>query len=214
MRLGIMATLAFAWETSSTAVPVVEWNTVDLTYNTYGTYISFQLLTFGRDGDPAYCWGNGERETDGWWTTLCQQNALAGIAFRFFEVSDGELVDFARSESANIVFGNDGATHDPYLFDFDQTVYLGFRLGWPEYNSAEYGWARLYFDGDTLSVTASATERTGLGIYAGTGTAIPEPTSMEFLLMGAAGILWKRNRTMRAGQRRSRHGPCAKFGRE
>ena len=117
------------------------------------------------------------------------------LPFDFFEVQHGELIDFGRSESSDVIFGNDRATHDPYQINYDETVFLGFRLGWPEYDTAEYGWAQLYFDGYTVSVLGSATERTGLGIYAGTGTAIPEPATAGLLFLGIAGILWKRGRT-------------------
>ncbi|HHX99005.1 MAG: PEP-CTERM sorting domain-containing protein [Kiritimatiellia bacterium] len=198
IRWSVGIALVLASGTTALSFPVIEWNTVDLTYSTDGWSVGFQLRTLGSDGSLAYCWGNGERETDGWWTTLSQQNALAGIAFRFFEVDYGELIDFDLSDSSTIVFGNDSATHDPFLLNWDQPVYLGFRLGWPEIesgpSSAEYGWAELYFDGDTVSVLGSATERTGLGIYAGTGTLIPEPATAGLLLLGAVGIIWKRSR--------------------
>ena len=193
---GIFLALFLAHSSAALALPVIEWSTVNLTYSTDGLSAGFQLQSVGSGGALAYCWGGGAREPDGWWTTLSQENALAGIAFRFFEVDYGELVDFGLSESSDIVFGNDRATHDPYQFDYDETVYLGFRLGWPEYNTAEYGWAQLYFDGDTLSVLGSATEQTGLGIYAGTGTAIPEPATTGLLLLGGLGIIWKRSRTI------------------
>ena len=44
-------------------------------------------------------------------------------------------------------------------------------------NAVQYGWAELLFDGASVSVASSATERTGLGIYAGTGQAFPEPAT-------------------------------------
>ena len=75
-----------------------------------------------------------------------------------------------------------------------ESMYLGFRLdayGFPPYNR-EYGWAELLYDGTTISVVSSATERTGLGIYAGTGSAIPEPTTAGLLLIGAMGLAWRR----------------------
>ena len=86
MRIATRICLALfvAHSSAALAIPVIEWNTVDLTYNTDGWSVDFRLQALGHDGALAYCWGNGERETDGWWTTLNQQSALAGIAFRFF----------------------------------------------------------------------------------------------------------------------------------
>ena len=196
----ICVALFLAHSTSAIALPVIEWNTVNLTYTFDGLNVHFTLGTEGNGGLEAACWGNGDREADGWWTTLTQQSCLIGIAFRFFEVDYGELINLASSESSDIVFGNDQATQDPFRLDWDQPVYLGFRLGWPDIESGllspEYGWAQLNFDGDTVSVLGSATERTGLGIYAGTGTAIPEPATTGLLLLGALGIIWKRSRTI------------------
>ncbi|HHX98798.1 MAG TPA: PEP-CTERM sorting domain-containing protein [Lentisphaerae bacterium] len=181
------------------ALPVIEWDTVRVSYD-YGPWgeVRFSLRT-EHSFSPADCWGGGEREADGWWTTLHQESGSIAAAFRFFVVHYGDLVDFDLSESSEIIFGNEGWEHPALRLDWDQPLYLGFRLGYPEYASealrAEYGWAKLLFDGETVHVLGSATERTGLGIYAGTGTAIPEPATTGLLLMGVAGILWKPCRT-------------------
>ncbi len=195
----LAAVLTLPSPITALALPVVEWNTVNLSYSYTLAQVSFSLQT-EHSFSPAYCWGGGERESDGWWTTLHEESGTIAAAFRFFIVDYGELVDFDSSESSEIIFGNESWDHPSLRLDWNQPLYLGFRLGWPEYETetlrAEYGWAELLFDGETVQVLGSATERTGLGIYAGTGTAVPEPATAGLLLLGAAGIIWKRCRTI------------------
>ena len=180
------------------ALPVIEWDTVRVSYD-YGPWgeVRFSLRT-EHSFSPADCWGGGEREADGWWTTLHQESGSIAAAFRFFVVHYGDLVDFDLSESSEIIL-------EMRAGNIRRSVWIGINpcilvsvLGIQNMRAkhcAEYGWAKLLFDGETVHVLGSATERTGLGIYAGTGTAIPEPATTGLLLMGVAGILWKPCRT-------------------
>ncbi len=80
--------------------------------------------------------------------------------------------------------------------DINQIFYLGFWLdadagGAP---SDIYGWAALRWDGAALTLVDSAAETTGVGIYAGTYDAIPEPATAGLLLAGIAAALLRRRR--------------------
>lgn len=93
-----------------------------------------------------------------------------------------------------------GATYDfdTIHLDLNQSDYLGFHLGNTEFSpeTVEFGWAELGYDGAAVSVRNSATERTGLGLYAGTGQAIPEPATAGLRLLGggAAAVVARRHR--------------------
>ena len=172
--------------TPTWAFPVVEWNTVNLSYNSGTFTLSTEALTGGAGVE-----GGGQCEVDGWWTRLDAVGGTIGIAFRFFEVNYGELIDWDLAEASAPFADNVTAEYGSLLLNYDEPVYLGFRLGGAYYcPAAEYGWAQLYFDGDVVSVLSSATERTGLGIYAGTGVAIPEPATAGLLILGAGVLAW------------------------
>ena len=182
-----------ALQIPSYAFPIVEWNTVDISYSIYNENdVLFSLFTEATTGGAGVS-GGGLREADGWWSTLDANSSTIGISLRFFEVNYGDLIDWDLAESSAPFADNITAEYGSLLLDYDQSIYLGFRLGGADYSpDIEYGWAQLYFDGDAVSVLSSATERTGLGIYAGTGTAIPEPATAGLLLIGAVGLAWRR----------------------
>jgi len=153
-----------------------------------GFSLSTEALTGGAGVE-----GGGQCEVDGWWTRLDAIGGTIGIAFRFFEVNYGDLIDWDLAEASAPFADNVTAEYGSLLLNYDEPVYLGFRLGGADYcPAAEYGWAQLYFDGDVVSVLSSATERTGLGIYAGTGMAIPEPATAGLLMIGAGVLAWRR----------------------
>ena len=173
------------------AFPVVEWNTVNLSYSiVYNDVVGFSLSTEALTGG-AGVEGGGQCEVDGWWTRLDAVGGTIGIAFHFFEVNYGDLIDWDLAEASAPFADNVTAEYGSLFLNYDEPVYLGFRLGGAYYcPAAEYGWAQLYFDGDMVSVLSSATERTGLGIYAGTGVAIPEPATAGLLIIGAGVLAW------------------------
>ena len=111
------------------ALPVIEWDTVRVSYD-YGPWgeVRFSLRT-EHSFSPADCWGGGEREADGWWTTLHQESGSIAAAFRFFVVHYGDLVDFDLSESSEIIFGNEGWEHPALRLDWDNPCILVSVLG-------------------------------------------------------------------------------------
>ena len=186
-----MASLALLLVATPTwAFPVVEWNTVRLTYGVAG----FGLYTDNRDGYGANIQGDIEYEATGLWSTLTANNGTLGISQWWFPVQYGELIDFdslnpddplAIINTSQIEFGS-------IQLNYDEPYYLGFCVGYPQWDYADYGWVEFLFDGDVVSVLSSATERTGLGIYAGTGMAIPEPATAGLLIIGASVLACRR----------------------
>ena len=127
---------------------------------------------------------------------LSTEGGTVACAHSWFPVIYGSLVDELAWQSATDFLADIGDSYDlgSLTLTTGESLYLGFRLdayGFPPYNR-EYGWAELLYDGTTISVVSSATERTGLGIYAGTGTAIPEPSSAVLLTIGVVGLAWIR----------------------
>ena len=115
-----------------------------------------------------------------------------GIAYRWFAVGYGELIDFGLAASSDPFADNITSEYGSIHLDSDQPFYLGFRLGGPDYPETEYGWAELLYNGTAISVFSSATERTGVGIYAGTGMAVPEPSTIGLLSIGALCLACRR----------------------
>ena len=55
-----------------------------------------------------------------------------------------------------------------------------------------YGWAKLNYDGTSLQLLDSAAETTGVGIFAGTQDAVPEPGTLGLLLASIGAIVARR----------------------
>ena len=190
--------LGLAWyfiaASSAWAIPVVEWNTVNIDYEiAYPPTPAFHLGTQMGEGSGVGVSGGAAWDPGGQWTTLMAWGGTLGISHRWFVVDYGELIDWDTALASDAFADNMTAEYGSLHLEQGQSIYLGFRLGGTEpMSSIQYGWAELYFDNYVVSVASSATERTGLGIYAGTGTAVPEPATAGLLLIGAAGLTWRR----------------------
>ncbi len=186
----IMMLLSYA--TTTWAFPVVEWGTV----SGGGDRDSFTLSTYLSGSGDAGIEGNSTPNDQLGNILLLVEGGTVSIAHSWFQVIYGSLVDEFAWQSATDYFADIGDSYElgSLTLTAGESLYLGFRLdsqGFTPYNR-EYGWVELLYDGFSVSVVSSATERTGLGIYAGTGTAIPEPTTVGMMIMGAAGLLFRR----------------------
>lgn len=186
----------FTWAIKSWAIPVVEWSVVDIGTDTwipefgYGSYVT--LSTDVHNGDGVCVWSTIQQ--DGSAARLDAVTSLIGLGSSWFPVSHGMLVDKNAATSGDAFYDQIGGTPStPIDLLFNEPFYLGFCLGM-DYDSSWYGWVELQYDGEAVSALSSAVEKTGLGIYAGTGTAIPEPATTGLLLLGAAGLVWRRRR--------------------
>lgn len=83
--------------------------------------------------------------------------------------------------------------------ELNQAVYLGFFVEGDAAN-ALFGWVELGFDGSSVYVVNSAMETTGVGIYAGTYTPVPEPATDALALAGVAALAASRWRKRRTGR--------------
>lgn len=180
---------------SAVALPVVEWDTVT------GSGTSFFTSLRGGLGSSASlsCYPTWGIEYGIDYVELHANNGTVGISHQWFEVTYGELIDASTAANsdalARIITAQPVEFGSLRIFE-GYPCYLGFQLGGYAASgyTAEFGWAELSYDGIDVSLVASATERTGLGIYAGTGTAIPEPATAGLLLAGAWGMAWRKRK--------------------
>lgn len=173
------------------AIPVVEWNTVSGSISAS----DFTINTFSLLGYDIRFWGGISYVENS--ATLVTESMLASLYQKWVPMSYGDLIYDASIAAGNPLADNANLDWYPLILDVDVPCYLGFQIGENDGSPeiAEYGWVELIYDGTSVSITSSATERTGLGIYAGQGTAIPEPATAGLLLIGAAGLAWRQRRT-------------------
>lgn len=190
----IWLVLWLSCHTTAWGVPVVEWDTVSFHYDEGGFSFYTEMASFGFVG--AGIMGLATVDAGGGGITLDTESGSVGVSHSWFPVLYGSLVDDTAWRNAPDYLAN---IYDSYELgsihlNEGESIYLGIQLGSSEFfpNQLEYGWAELLYDGEALSMVSSATERTGLGIFAGTGTAIPEPTTTGLILFGAAGLAWLR----------------------
>ena len=180
---------------TSWGVPVVQWNTVSCNYVGEYFYFYTEMASFGYVG--AGIMGPATVDTGGGGITLAAENGTVGVSHSWFPVLYGSLVDDAAWRNAPDYLANIYESYELGSIHLNEgeSIYLGIQLGSMEFfpNQVEYGWVELLYDGAAISLVSSATERTGLGIYAGTGTAVPEPTTGGFMLVGALGLIWRRH---------------------
>ncbi|NLL84747.1 MAG: PEP-CTERM sorting domain-containing protein [Lentisphaerae bacterium] len=90
----------------------------------------------------------------------------------------------------------DGHYNDPVtdlIINKGEPTYLGFFIE-SDAIDALFGWVALGYDGTKVYVIDSALETTGVGIYAGTYDAVPEPSVGLLLFAGATALLLRRRR--------------------
>ena len=182
------------WLALATSTPAaVEWDTVLGMFD--GT--EFTLSTGMNNRYEAGILSAAILDGGGLWADLTAYTVTLGLDHRWFLVDGDDLVDAAALSASRPFMPFSDPEYATIRLDLNQSFYLGFQLGSTEHDpyAVQYGWAELFFDGTTVSVASSATERTGLGIYAGTGQAIPEPAPAGLLLLGAAGLLRVRRRS-------------------
>ena len=121
-------------------------------------------------------------------------------------VDEGDFISYdTMFTGQDDYFSNDwkaGPWSDVFIRT-DETVILAFMAGnifWEYENGGaeaekwyRYGWVELGYNGTDIYIVNSAMETTGLGIYAGTGSVIPEPATALLALSGLA-LLWRRRR--------------------
>ena len=172
------------------AFPVVEWNTV---YGG-GNGGSFDLYTDLKGFSDAGIEGTMIADYFLGSILLLADRGTIACAHSWFPVIYGSLVDETAWQTASSFLADfsDACNLGSLTLVKDEPLYLGFRLDSGDFppHKREYGWAELLYDGATVSVISSATERTGLGIYAGTGMAIPEPATAGLLILGASVLAW------------------------
>ena len=170
----------------------VEWDTVLGTFD--GT--EFTLTTGMSSSYEAGIFSTALLDGGGLWVDLTAYTVTLGLDHHWFLVGYDELVDAEALATSRPFVPFSDPEYATIRLNLNQSFYLGFQLGSTEHypNAVQYGWAELFFDGAAVSVASSATERTGLGIYAGTGQAIPEPATAGLLLLGMAGLLRVRRR--------------------
>ncbi len=134
---------------------------------------------------------------------LVAEDATIAVGLIFYETDLGEPVDADAVTAATPFAENLTYTMGSLDMVVDEIFYLGFWLGdTPGGVDSIYGWVALVYDGTTLTLVDSAAETSGVGIYAGTYTPIPEPNTACLALTGLAVLVTGRRWRWRWGQRR------------
>jgi len=128
-----------------------------------------------------------------------------GIGHRWFATQYGAVLDASALLNADFLLNGDTMEFGSIEMPYNQVFYLGFSLdegplSGPYNNTPDhyiYGWAALLWNGTELTLVDSAAETTGVGIYAGTYNAIPEPSAAGLLLAGLAAFAMRRRHKRR-----------------
>lgn len=134
--------------------------------------------------------------------TLYGRSMTVGIGHSWFTTQYGIALDASALVNAEYLGRNDTYALGSIEMPYNQVFYLGFQLdgGGADYTAYIYGWAALLWNGTDLTLVGSAAETTGVGIYAGTYTPIPEPSAAGLLLAGLAVLAMRRRHTQRPGR--------------
>ena len=128
--------------------------------------------------------------------TLMALGGTAGLGHIWFQTDAGapinaaavsSAVPFARMQGGVVEMGS--VTLTRFV-----PIYMAFFIDGDPLHEATYGWASLVWNGTALRLTDSAYETTGVGIYAGTYTAIPEPSAEGLIAAGLSALALRRKR--------------------
>lgn len=137
--------------------------------------------------------------------TLYARDMTVGIGHSWFTTQYGAALDASALVNAEYLGRNDTYKLGSIEMPYDEVFYLGFQLdappnpAFPDVPVFIYGWAALLWDGTELTLVDSAAEMSGVGLYAGTYNAIPEPSAAGLLLVGVAALVVRRRHTRRPG---------------
>ncbi len=193
-----LLTAGFGLEIAAQAATVI-WPSAELT--PWGA--QYYTLSTGLAGDAGVAGVDVVVEDDEVGTMLDAWGVITAVGSFWYETDLGDPVD------ADAV-----ATADPFAENFtgalgsvdmavDEIFYIAFWLdtdgGGAGGSTDVYGWVALVYDGTTLTLVDSAAETSGVGIYAGTYTPIPEPDTACLALTGLAVLVtgrrwWARRR--------------------
>ena len=171
---------------------IVTWPSAGLSTWPWGSYTIYSFLA------EEYAGGAGVdfEVQDNGTLSLTATSVTVAVGHLWYETAYGAPVDANAVSVATPFADNIIPTRGTVNIDINQIFFLGFWLdadagGAP---SDIYGWASLLWDGTELTLVDSAAETTGVGIYAGTYDAIPEPSAAGLLLVGIAAALLRRRR--------------------
>ncbi len=147
----------------------------------------------------------------GSWGTIAASESAAVVQFEFMTIGVGHI--WYECDLGDPITAETVATADPFVnsfigqggaltLDAGETIYAAFYVDGGGVASDVYGWVALVYDGTTLTLVDSAAETSGVGIYAGTYTPIPEPDTACLALTGlavlAVGRRWRQRQAARA----------------
>ena len=142
-------------------------------------------------------------------TLSCDENAsffLGSNSSWWRVVYQGDVVDYNSMITPHddyFSYYDNGRPIGLYdiIFSRGNTVILAFAAGTDGYpflpwNDAPYfyGWVEIGYNGQDIFIVNSAMETTGLGIYAGTGWVVPEPSTALLAIVGLAALGLRRRK--------------------
>ncbi len=137
--------------------------------------------------------------------SLQTYNIMPGARQWWFATQYGAAMNESAMVDADYLANSETMELGPIAMPLNDIFYLGFRLDCDTYlppyyipSHFIYGWAALLWDGTELMLVGSAAETSGVGLYAGTYTPIPEP-SMAGLLLAAVAVVLRRSRSHARG---------------
>ncbi len=186
---------------SETNGTTVVWPAIGLASWSDGAHVYYDIgspvSVYG--GDGWYYWIVSEvLDVNSFGATLQAVDGTVGNGHIWFETQYGASINDAAVAGGNFFVNMDTLEFSSLEMILNQVFYLGVRLEYdPLVGTYAYGWAALLWNGTELTLDGSAAETTGVGIYAGTYEAIPEPSVAALLLAGGAALLLRRKEARR-----------------